>query len=158
MRDKILLTDEELEPIYNKCVEDNHINGFAHAVAKAQLDKIPPEIWEILEKIPVCPGCNGLKFILTSTKLPLTQNNVVCYVCNGTGKDFSRLAILADNQLERLDGMKEEVARILCNKANPMMWDGEEHSFWDEKASESYKIGYYFIADEILASIRKVLE
>ena len=64
MRDKILLTDEELEPIYNKCVEDNHTNGFAHAVAEAQLAKVK------------------------------------------------------DNQLERLDGMKEEVARILCNKAN----------------------------------------
>lgn len=38
------LTDEELEPIYNKCVADEHINGFAHEVAKAQLKKVAEHI------------------------------------------------------------------------------------------------------------------
>ena len=39
----ILLTEEEMEPIYNKCVEDEHINSFAHEVAKAQLKKVVEE-------------------------------------------------------------------------------------------------------------------
>ncbi len=36
----MLLGNEELEPIYNKCIEEKHINGFAHEVVKAQLKKV----------------------------------------------------------------------------------------------------------------------
>ncbi len=43
----VRLTNEELEPIYNKCIEEKHINGFAHEVAKAQLKKVS----ELVDKI-----------------------------------------------------------------------------------------------------------
>ena len=34
------LPEEEMEPIYNKCVEDNHINRFAIEVAQAAQKKL----------------------------------------------------------------------------------------------------------------------
>ena len=33
-----VLSEEELEPIYNKCVEDKYLNSLASEVAKAQRD------------------------------------------------------------------------------------------------------------------------
>lgn len=33
-----VMNEEQLEPIYNKCVEDSHINNFANEVAKAQAE------------------------------------------------------------------------------------------------------------------------
>lgn len=38
-----LLSEEELEPIYNKCVGDKYINGFAYEVTKAQDSKTRQE-------------------------------------------------------------------------------------------------------------------
>jgi len=43
-----VMSSEELEPVYNRCVEDNYINHFASEVAKAQLDK---DIKEIKERL-----------------------------------------------------------------------------------------------------------
>ena len=56
-------TDEELEPIYNKCVEDEHINNFAHEVVRVAVSKAAPLIaQEAIEKA-------GLKFCLSTIAL-----------------------------------------------------------------------------------------
>jgi hypothetical protein len=54
--------------------------------------------------------------------------------------------------------MRERIAKLLCDKENPMMWDGGDHSFWEEKASEPYKKGFRYIADQILTLLREEIE
>ena len=56
------------------------------------------------------------------------------------------------NEYERV---RERVAKLLCDKQNPIMWKPEmgnrDASFWDEEASTVYKNIYRRVADQILS-------